>query len=344
MSILQSIKDWFSSIGKFREARRKSNRLSIKDMMSMSDEELGREFRKHGEWKTSEKGEKSILAVSLLFGFSSVGGVISGIFTLGLLINSLFNPGLYLITSLFFAVTVIIGYLCYFACSGSLMFSILKRRNKYDEFDGLGFDSKLRYEILTNFVHSVDAKLDATTDSLSEYDSKITEAINHYHGYSTEGYDVIDYHPSVDQYRYQYTDTDIGRMLKLIIPVIYLEQNTELNEKTFSELDRKFNLNHELDEFNKEIERKNKELDEAAREQYEANLVLEDKKKQQEASSAINDLVSFKKESENLENNPEYARINDISRRLNERKDSLVHTINKNIVENQDDTEAQPID
>lgn len=342
MSILQSIKGWFSSLRKFKEARRDSNRLSIKDMMSMSDEELGREFRNHGEWKTSEKGEKSFLAVSLLFGFSSIGGVISGVFTLGLLINSLFNPGLYLITSLSFAVTVIIGYLCYFACSG-LMFSILKRRNKYDEFDGLGFDSKLRYEILTNFVHSMDSKLDTKTHSLSEYDFKITEAINHYHGYSIGGYDVIDY-PSIVQYRYQYTDTDIGRMMKLIIPVIYLEQNTELNEKTFSELDRKFNLNHELDEFNKEIERKNKELDEAARKQYEANLVLEDRKKQQEASSAISDLVSFKEESENLENNPEYARINDISRRLDERKDSLVHTINKDIVENQDDTEAQPID
>ena len=342
MSILQGIKGWFSSLRKFREARRNSNRLSIRDMMSMSDEELGREFRKHGEWKTSEKGGKCYGAVSLLFGFSIIGELISDVFTLGLLINSLFNPGLYLITSLSFAVTLIIGYLCYFACSG-LMFSILKRRNKYDEFDGLGFDSKLRYEILTNFVHSMNAKLDTKTHSLSEYDFKITKAINHYHGYSIEGYDVIDY-PAIDQYRYQYTDTDIGRMMKLIIPVIYLEQNTELNEKTFSELDRKFNLNHELDEFNKEIERKNKELDEAALEQYEANLVLEDRKMQQEASSAINDLVSFKKEVENLENNPEYARINDISRRLNERKDSLVHTVNKNIVENQDDTEDQPID
>ena len=339
MSVFQRIKDWFSSLRKFREARRNSNRLSIKNMMSMSDEELGREFRNHGEWKTSEKGEKSFLAVSLLVGFSCPGGVVSGIITL----ISLFKPGLYLVTWLLFAVTVIMGYLCYFAFFDSRLFSILKRRNKYDEFDELGFDSKLRYEILTNFVHSVDTKLDTKTHSLSEYDFKITEAINHYHGYSIGGYDVIDY-PSIVQYRYQYTDTDIGRMLKLIIPVIYLEQNTELNEKTFSELDRKFNLNHELDEFNKEIERKNKELDEAAREQYEANLVLEDRKKQQEASSAINDLVSFKKESENLENNPEYARINDISRRLNERKDSLVHTINKNIVENQDDIEAQPID
>ena len=39
--------------------------------------------------------------------------------------------------------------------------------------------------------------------------------------------------------------------------------------------------------------------------------------------------VSFKKEFENMENNPEYARINDISRRLNERKDSLVRTVNE---------------
>ena len=343
MSVFQRIKDWFSSLRKFREARRDFNRLSIRDMMSMSDEDLGREFRNHGEWSTSEKGNKSFLATTLLIIFSSMGGVFSGIITLILLFNSLFNPGVRLMTLLCFAITVIMAYLCCLDVVDSGLSSILKRRNKYDEFDGLGFDSKLRYEILTNFVHSMDAKLDTKTDSLSEYDFKITEAINHYHGYSMGGDEVIDY-PSFNEYRYQYTDTDIGRMLKLIIPVIYLEQNTELNEKTFSELDRKFNLNHELDEFNKEIERKNKELDEAAREQYEANLVLEDRKKQQEASSAISDLVSFKEESENLENNPEYARINDISRRLDERKDSLVHTINKDIVENQDDTEAQPID
>ena len=105
MSILQGIKGWFSSLRKFREARRNSNRLSIRDMMSMSDEELGREFRKHGEWKTSEKGGKCYGAVSLLFGFSIIGELISDVFTLGLLINSLFNPGLYLITSLSFSVT-----------------------------------------------------------------------------------------------------------------------------------------------------------------------------------------------------------------------------------------------
>lgn len=318
MSILQGIKDWFSSIRKFREARRNSNRLSIKNMMSMSDEELGRKFRKHGEWNTSEKGEKGLWTIPLLASFASIGGLFSG----SAVIISLFEPVYHSVTWIFAVITAIMAYLLYFAFADSRLFSILKRRNKYDEFDELGFDSNLRYEILTNFVYSMDAKLDTTTDSLSEYDSKITEAINHYHGYSTEGYDVIDY-SSFNEYRYQYTDTDIGRMLKLIIPVIYLEQNTELNETTFSELDRKFNLNHELDEFNKEIERKNKELDEAARKQYEAERVLEDRKKQQEASSAISDLVSFKKDSENLENNPEYARINDISRRLEESRSTL---------------------
>jgi len=328
MSIFQVIKDWCTNLRKFREARRESNRLSIRDMMSMPDEELGREFRKHGEWKTSEKGDKCFWTISILASFASIGGVSSGVFTL----ISLFTPWPHSITLLFLAITAIMAYLLYFAFDDSQLFSILKRRNKYDEFDGLGFDSNLNYEILTNFVHSVDAKLDKTTHLLSKYDFKITEAINHYHGYSMGGDDVIDY-PSFNEYRYQYTDTDIGRMLKLIIPVIYLEQNTELNEKTFSELDNKFNLNHELDEFNKEIERKNKELDEAARKQYEAERVLEDRKKQQEASSAISDLVSFKKESENMENNPEYARINDISRRLNERKNSLVRTVNEDNTE-----------
>ena len=313
---------FFANVRRLFGKGRESNRLDIRDMMSMSDEELGREFRKRGEWNASEKGASindTVNSVMSLTPFECVLSII--MIDVG---SSISITGAIVSFTLFIAimgVTFLVG-------SSS---SILRRKHKYDEFDNLGHDDNSEYEILYHFCNVLDHSYYEKTSSLHKYRDNIIKAINRYHGYSTikrfaDSYSYLGSSFQSDRdYRYRYTDTDIGRMLKLIIPVVYLEQNTELNEKTFSELDRKFNLNHELDEFNKEIERKNKELDEAARKQYEAEL----RKKLQEASSAISDLVSFKKESENLENNPEYARINDISRRLNERKDTLVHTINK---------------
>lgn len=47
---------FFANVRRLFGKGRESNRLDIRDMMSMSDEELGRKFREHGEWNTSEKG------------------------------------------------------------------------------------------------------------------------------------------------------------------------------------------------------------------------------------------------------------------------------------------------
>ena len=214
--------------------------------------------------------------------------------------------------------------------------SILKRKHKYDEFDNLGHDDNLGYEILSHFCDSVYTS--EKTSLLYKYRSNIIKATNRYHGYSTiKG--IVDPHPQIFEgyppiatdrdYHYRYTDTDIGRMLKLIIPVVYLEQNTDFNEESFSELDHKLNLNNRLEEFNKTIDKRNDELNDEVIRQREARIERDHQEKKLKTDGVVNRFMSFEKEAEKLKSNPEYARINDISRRLDESKDSLVRTVNE---------------
>lgn len=172
---------------------------------------------------------------------------------------------------------------------------------------------------------------------LYKYRSNIIKATNRYHGYSTikgivdprpqifEGYPPI----ATDRDYHRYTDTDIGRMLKLIIPVIYLEQNTDFNEESFSELDHKLNLNNRLEEFNNTIDKRNDELNDEAARQREARIERDHQEKKLKTDGVVNKFMSFEKEAEKLKSNPEYARINDISRRLDKSKASLVRTMNE---------------
>lgn len=317
---------FFANVRRLFGKGRESNRLDIRDMMSMSDEELGREFRKRGEWNASEKGASindTVNSVMSLTPFECVLSII--MIAVG---SSISITGAIVSFTLFIAimgVTFLVG-------SSS---SILRRKHKYDEFDNLGHDDNSEYEILYHFCNVLDHSYYEKTSSLHKYRDNIIKAINRYHGYSTikrfaDSYSYLGSSFQSDRdYRYRYTDTDIGRMLKLIIPVVYLEQNTDFNEESFSELDHKLNLNNRLEEFNKTIDKRNDELNDEATRQREARIERDHQKKKLKTDGVVNRFMSFEKEAEKLKSNPEYARINDISRRLDERKDSLVRTVNE---------------
>ena len=318
---------FFANVRKLFGKGRESNRLDIRDMMSMSDEELGRKFREHGEWNTSEKGASindtadSVMQLSPFeFIFCTLIIPLAIVSTVPALI------GLSFLTIILIGIPILAVSLP----------SILKRKHKYDEFDNLGHDDNLGYEILSHFCDSVYTS--EKTSLLYKYRSNIIKATNRYHGYSTiKG--IVDPHPQIFEgyppiatdrdYHYRYTDTDIGRMLKLIIPVVYLEQNTDFNEESFSELDHKLNLNNRLEEFNKTIDKRNDELNDEVIRQREARIERDHQEKKLKTDGVVNRFMSFEKEAEKLKSNPEYARINDISRRLDESKDSLVRTVNE---------------
>lgn len=318
---------FFANVRRLFGKGRESNRLDIRDMMSMSDEELGRKFREHGEWNTSEKGASINDTADSVMQLSPF----EFIFALSIIPLAIVSTVPALIGLSFFAI-ILIG-IPILAVS---LPSILKRKHKYDEFDNLGHDDNLGYEILSHFCDSVYTS--EKTSLLYKYRSNIIKATNRYHGYSTiKG--IVDPRPQIFEgyppiatdrdYHYRYTDTDIGRMLKLIIPVIYLEQNTDFNEESFSELDHKLNLNNRLEEFNNTIDKRNDELNDEAIRQREARIERDHQEKRLKTDGVVNRFMSFEKEAEKLKSNPEYARINDISRRLDERKDSLVRTVNE---------------
>ena len=315
---------FFANVRRLFGRGRESNRLDIRDMMSMSDEELGREFRKHGEWNASEKGASINDTVDSVMSLTP--------FECGLILLMIAVGSCISITGAIVSFALVLVLMGATALVGSLS-SILKRKHKYDEFDNLGHDDNSAYEILTHFCNVLGHSYYEKTSPLHKYEANIIQAINRYHGYSTitrvaDPYSYL-YLGSDRNYRYRYTDTDIGRMLKLIIPVIYLKQNMDLNEESFSELDRKLNLNNRLEEFNKTIDKRNDELNDEAIRQREAKIERDQQEKKLKTDGVVNKFMSFEKEAENLKSNPEYARINDISRRLDESKDSLVRTINE---------------
>ena len=319
---------FFANVRRLFGRDRESNRLGIRDMMSMSDDELGREFRKHGEWNVSEKGASINNTVDSVMSLTPLECVLSLIMIV--VCSSISITGAIVSFSLFI---VLMGTNFLVAS----LPSILRRKHKYDEFDNLDHDDNLGYEILSHFFDFVYASKKMSL--LYKYRSNIIKAINRYHGYSTTER-IVEPHPSYmldgyppiatdRNYHYRYTDTDIGKMLKLIIPVIYLRQNTDLNEESFSELDRKLNLNNRLEEFNKTIDKRNDELNDEAIRQREAKVERDQQEKKLKTDGVVNKFMSFEKEAENLKSNPEYARINDLSRRLDESKDSLVRTVNE---------------
>lgn len=303
----------------FRHDGGKPTVLSIKDMMSMSDEELGREFSKCGEWKYFLKKdfiEDSTLTTAWLAGL--VGLTSFAVIIAGWLANLVFS-----VSYLFFiyagsvlALSIIITGLSLYICHVSSAY-IEKKYNKHYEFNVLSPEGCLS-GVFESFVKSLNVKDMDCNGSLYRYIQNICEAINRYHGYQDNGSSEIYNNNHDGKYDYQYSYEDIGRMLKLMLPVAYLKQRTNFSEKSFNELDSQLDLTNKVMAFNEDIEQRRK--NQAKYERME---------QEQETHAAISDFISLGQESEQMKSNPDYARIEDAAKRLNESKDSLVEKVGK---------------
>lgn len=304
----------------FRHDGRKPTILSIKDMMSMSDEELGREFSKCGEWKYFLKKdfiEDSTLTTAWLAGL--VGLTSFAVIIAGWLANLVFS-----VSYLFFiyagsvlALSIIITGLSLYICHVSSAY-IEKKYNRHYEFNVLSPEGCLS-GVFESFVKSLKVKDMDCNGSLYRYIQNICEAINRYPGYQDNGSSEIIYKNNhYGKYDYQYSYEDIGRMLKLMLPIAYLKQRTNFSEKSFNELDNQLGLTNKVMAFNEDIEQRRK--DKAKYERME---------QEQETHAAISDFISLGQESEQMKANPDYARIEDASKRLNESKDSLIEKVAK---------------
>ena len=302
----------------FRHDDRKPTVLSIEDMMSMSDEELGREFSKCGEWKYFLKKDSVENVAGDIAGFAGLAGAISfAAIIANWLANLIFGVShlLFIYAGSALALSIIIMGLSLYICHASSTYAE-KKYNKHYEFNVLSPDGCLS-GVFESFVKSLKVEDMDCNGSLHRYVQNICEAINRYHGYQDNGSSEI-YKNHDEKYDYQYSDEDIGRMLKLMLPVAYLKQRTNFSEKSFIELDNQLGLTNKVIAFNEDIEQRRKN-----------KTKYEQMEQEQETHAAISDFISLGQESEQMKANPDYARIEDASKRLNESKDSLVEKIAK---------------
>ena len=352
MSIMQSMKGWFFKPNKF--GHHGSDRLSIQDMVSMSDEELGREFKKYGEWTDSEKNFH-IEDIAYIIHFA---GLRTGLISLIVLVIgwfATFHVGVSHLVFLCAGAVLIMSILAVCSVNTKFMKKYAKKKYGYDKFDVLGFNDIFYYEIFEHFIESLkNTDSSSNNESLSNYIHNICIAINRYHGYDDDGDNEYYFNhivgPSDAYYGYHYSDNETGRMLKLIIPIVYMKQHVHFDGESFDELDKKLDLTNKVIAFNEDIDRRKNEqqkrIENLNRAREEAGRLKKDRKEEagreekaakirqhqehvRKTQEAISDFISLSQESEHMRNNPDYARIEDASKRLNESKDSLVEKVGK---------------
>lgn len=312
----------------FTHGGRKPTILSIKDMMSMSDEEIGREFSKCGEWRIPnysylESAFGNIFVTEFFIGLISLITLLGGWFmTIFFSVSHLLFIGAGLVLAVSLIIMCLDGYVF------NHIHDYAKRKyDKYYEFNVLSPDG-YRSGVFESFVKSLRVEDLNFNGSLYRYILNICKAVNRYHGYHDDGTGKI-YKNHREKYDYQYSYEDIGRMLKLMLPVAYLKQRTNFSEKSFNELDNQIGLTSKLLKFNDDIEQQREEKTEQEQIQRKIEEDKERREQEQETHAAISDFISLGQESEQMKDNPDYARIEDASKRLNESKNSLVEKVAK---------------
>lgn len=134
---------------------------------------------------------------------------------------------------------------------------------------------------------------------------------------------------------YDYPDEDLGRLLKIIFPIMKLyHDGGSLNDESFKVLDDELHLSERIDSFYKEIpdirnrieeEKIRKEREKKAKENHEK---YEKKRKVVEdsvniANSMLTQLNTDHDRNKALEEHPEFKKIKDLNKKLDEQKTRL---------------------
>lgn len=307
MSIVSRIRSWFH-----RRRKADSGVLSLTEMMAMDDEELGSRFQGYLDWRSTDSylhAERIWMALSKLEVF---------------LLSSLYWPALVGIFYFFSAlpdwrsgwlfpslVLIILSVCCSdLGAQADLdpSAAFLRRRYHGDEFDNLYEDSSMRYDLLDEFMKHFNTDLNEDS-SLGKYQDIISTAES-----------MVD----------ESTNAERGRLLKLIIPVMYMmDEGVELNENNYTILDRKTGLTAKAVSFNEEF-RETERLAERRNNRILSERLANEARKRREDTDVENvadSFVNIKTEADNmrrqLQSSPDYHRITDAGRRLEESRSVL---------------------
>lgn len=309
MSIVNRIRDWF-------HCRRTagSGALSLTEMMAMDDEELGSRFQGYLDWRSTdsylhaERIGRILLALEVLLLSSLYWPVLVGICYF---FSSFAFPDWksgWLFPSL---VLIILSVCCSdlgFQADLDPSAAFLRRRYHGDEFDNLYEDSSMRYDLLDEFMKHFDTNI-SEDSPLGKYQNIISAA-----------------NLMVDES----TNAEKGRLLKLIIPVMYMmREGVELNENNYAILDRKTGLTAKVVSFNEEF-RETERLAERRNSRMVSERLVEEARKRREDAEVENvadSFVNIKAEAatmrRQLQSSPDYHRMADAGRRLEESRSTL---------------------
>lgn len=309
MSIVNRIRDWFH-----RRRKAGSGALSLTEMMAMDDEELGSRFQGYLDWRSTDSYLHAERIGRILLALEA------------LLLSSLYWPVLvgicYFFSSFAFPdwksgwlfpslVLIILSVCCFdlgFQADLDPSAAFLRRRYHGDEFDNLYEDSSMRYDLLAEFMEHFNANI-SEDSSLGKYQNIISAANL-----------MID----------ESTNAEKGRLLKLIIPVMYMmREGVELNENNYAILDRKTGLTAKAVSFDEEFRETERLAERRDSRMVSERLANEARKRREDAEveNVADSFVNIKTEADamrrQLQSSPDYNRIANAGRRLEESRSTL---------------------
>ena len=297
---------------------------SFEELMGMGDDELGSLYKKCGElyYKTKSLDDDKGFIITSSMEVISVAAIIGG----GFIVNNIISD---LGTKV--------------ACFLFLIFS--------GPFLGLliGISLSALYEHIINIKNGANAFNDVkrpniALDNISTLLKESTKDKNHnILAFLNKAEKAIwmDGHNSSQECSvfcpvFNYPDKDLGRLVKILLPIMKLEHDGgSLNDESFKVLDDKLHLSSEINAFNKKIpDIRNKIEEEKIRSEKEKKAKEEYEEKEKEkkniknsisiASSLVNNLPDDDHNMDKiLEEHPEFRRIKDLNKKLSKQKTRL---------------------
>lgn len=186
--------------------------------------------------------------------------------------------------------------------------AFLRRRYHGDEFDNLYEDSSMRYDLLDKFMKHFNTDLNEDSP-LGKYQNIISAAES-----------MVD----------ESTNAEKGRLLKLIIPVMYMmREGVELNENNYVILDRKTGLTAKVVSFNEEFRETERLAERRDSRMVSERLANEVRKRREDAEveNVADSFVNIKAEADTmrrqLQSSFDYNRMADAGRRLEDSRSTL---------------------
>lgn len=307
MSIVNRIRDWFH-----RRRKADSGALSLTEMMAMDNEELGDRFQGYLDWRSTdsylhaERIWRVLLTLKVFLLSSLYWPALSGIFYFFFAFPD-WKSG-WLFPSL---VLIILSVCCsYLGAQADLdpSAAFLRRRYHGDEFDNLYEDSSMRYDLLDKFMKHFNTDLNEDSP-LGKYQNIISAAES-----------MVD----------ESTNAEKGRLLKLIIPVMYMmREGVELNENNYVILDRKTGLTAKVVSFNEEFRETERLAERRDSRMVSERLANEVRKRREDAEveNVADSFVNIKAEADTmrrqLQSSFDYNRMADAGRRLEDSRSTL---------------------